>query len=492
LSLEDIIKQRFKNLEILKERGINPYPARCELTHSVKEIKEGYKEGKIKEEEKVVTAGRIMSIRIHGKASFANIKDDNFYIQIYLRKDILGSEKYNLFKKHIDIGDFISVKGNLFITKTGELTINVEDYNILSKSLRPLPEKWHGLKDIELRYRQRYLDILVNPEVREIFVKRSKIIKKIREFLDERGFIEVETPMMHPIAGGALARPFVTYHNALDMKLYLRIAPELYLKRLVVGGFNKIYEINRNFRNEGISIQHNPEFTMLEFYIAYKDYNFLMEFTEEMFTHLAKEILGDLKFEYQGNLIDLTPPWKRINFIDAISEYGNIEKEKLLNKETVFDLAKKFDIDVSKTKTYGKTLMKIFEEVVEEKLIQPTFILDFPIDISPLSKRKENDNFLVERFELYIGGREIANAFSELNDPIEQRERFILQQKERTSGDEEAHMMDEDYILALEYGMPPTAGEGVGIDRLVMLFTNSPSIRDVILFPLLKPKSEKR
>ncbi|RME65890.1 MAG: lysine--tRNA ligase, partial [Nitrospirae bacterium] len=372
-------------------------------------------------------------------------------------------------------------------TKTGELTVLVEDFTFLTKSLRPLPEKWHGLRDVELRYRQRYVDLIVNPQVREIFILRSKTIKFIRDFLEREGFLEVETPMMHPIPGGAAARPFKTHHNALGIDLYLRIAPELYLKRLLVGGFERVFELNKNFRNEGISTKHNPEFTMLEFYIAYKDYNFLMDFTERMITELLKHIHGTLKIPYGEHTLDFTPPWKRVSFFQALREHG-VPEEIFNDYEKAKAWAKQQGIDVSGAKDLGKVLDEIFKEKVEVELIQPTFVVDYPVELSPLAKRKKDNPSLVERFELFVACREIANAFTELNDPEDQRQRFMEQLKAREAGDEEAHWMDEDFLRALEYGMPPAAGEGIGIDRLVMLIANVHSIREVILFPQLRPE----
>jgi lysyl-tRNA synthetase class 2 len=424
-------------------------------------------------------------MRDFGKAAFAHIQDATGKIQVYFKRDVLA-ERYRLIKK-LDIGDIIGIKGLLFRTKTNELTIEVQDLVLLTKSLRPLPEKWHGLKDIETRYRQRYVDLIVNPEVKETFIKKSIIIKAIRDFLESKGFIEVETPMMQPIPGGATAKPFVTYHNALGVDLYLRIAPELYLKRLLVGGYERVYELNRNFRNEGISTKHNPEFTMLEFYVAYRDYSYLMNFTEELITSVAEKTLGGLKVPYGNTTIDFTPPWPRIPMLDALLKKG-VPEEALRNVEKAKGWAKQHNINIDKNEALGKILDEIFKEMVEPELVQPTFIIDYPVELSPLAKRKPENPSLVERFELFIASREIANAFSELNDPFDQKERFEEQGEAKAQGDEEAHWMDEDFVRALEYGMPPAAGEGIGIDRLVMLLTNSQSIRDVILFPQLKPE----
>ncbi len=487
---DQFIKQRLEKLNQLEEK----YPNDFKINAYSSELKEKY--GELNDEElkklnrKFKIAGRLMSIRNFGKAAFGDLKDFKGKIQIFFYKPVL-KEKYNNFKKLVDIGDILGVEGSLFKTKTGELTLLVEDYKILTKCLRPLPEKFHGLKNKELRYRQRYLDLIMNDNVAEVFRTRSKIIKLIRRFFEDRDFIEVETPMMHPIPGGAAARPFVTYHNALDMKLYLRIAPELYLKRLVVGGFERVFEINRNFRNEGISIQHNPEFTMLEFYMTYATYLDLMTFTEELFNFLLNELYGTNKITYQGVELDFSSPWDHLTVKEAIVKYsdGYVKDEDQLDDiEFLKKYAKDLEIELKGNEPKGKILMEIFEEVAEEKLIQPTFITDFPLDVSPLARKNDKNPEIVDRFELYIYGREIANAFSELNDPIDQKQRFLAQLKERDKGDEEAHRMDEDYIRALEYGLPPTAGEGIGIDRLVMLLTDQPSIRDVILFPLLRPE----
>jgi len=487
----NVIAKRYEKAELMEKQGINLYPNTFRKQIDIKEIKERYGELRNEELEKVeesfVVAGRIMAIRSFGKATFAHIQDQSGKIQIFLQQKELGNDKYNFLKK-LDIGDIIGVKGRLFKTKTNELTLNVLDFELVTKSLRPLPEKFHGLKDVEARYRQRYVDLIVNPSTREIFRTRTKILKFIRKFLDERGFMEVETPMMQVIPGGATARPFETYHNALGMKLYLRIAPELYLKRLLVGGFEKVYEINRNFRNEGISTQHNPEFTMLEFYMAYADYNDLFKITEEMFSSLALEILGTQKIQYQGYEIDLTPPWNKLSFYESLEKIGGLSKKDYMDYTRAKQLVTQLGENVKHYETLGKVQTKLFDLLVEPKLIQPHFIYHYPTEVSPLSRRNEKDPTITDRFELFIAGREMANAFSELNDPRDQRKRFEEQIKEKAQGDEEAHFMDEDYIRALEYGMPPAAGEGIGIDRLVMLLTDSPSIREVILFPLLKPE----
>lgn len=489
--VNELILQRIKKLKELRSLGINPYSNTFRVNSSTKDIAEKY--GVLPPEEleakqcRCAVAGRIVALRSFGKAAFAHLQDNEGKIQIYLKKDVVGEEAYSIFKR-VDIGDFIGVEGLLFRTRTGELTIEVERFSLLAKSVRPLPEKWHGLTDIEARYRQRYVDLIVNAEVKDVFVTRSKIIKSIREFLDAQGFLEVETPMMQPIPGGATARPFKTHHNALGIDLYLRIAPELYLKRLIVGGFERVYEINRNFRNEGLSTRHNPEFTMLEFYMAYADYNDLMGLTEKMVTSIAGKITGGLKLSAWGHEIDLTPPWERLTLKDAVLKYSGIDKKVLEDRNLALEWARREEVPLKGDESLAKITLEIFEKKVEEYLIQPTFIIDYPTDVSPLAKRRNDDPDLTERFELYIAGIEVANAFSELTDPEDQRERFLSQESERAGGDEEAHKMDEDFIRALEYGMPPTAGEGIGIDRLVMLFTGQTSIRDVILFPHMRPE----
>lgn len=496
--MEELIKVRYEKLKRLREEKIEPYPHSYKVTHTTRKLLARYNRLKTGEEVKgsrVSLAGRMMSKRGHGKSGFAHIMDGSGRIQVYTKFDVVGEKKYELYKS-LDIGDFIGIEGRVFKTRTGEITILVKDFTLLAKSLRPLPEKWHGLRDVETRFRQRYLDLVMNPEVKETFLKRSRIISLIRKFLDKKGFLEIETPMMQPIPGGAAAKPFVTHHKALHRDLYLRVAPELYLKRLIVGGMEKVYEINRSFRNEGISTRHNPEFTMLELYQAYSDYKDLMELTTELIAEIAKEILGTLKIEYQGKKIDLKTPWKRLTLKSVIRKYTklDIDKAKGIKKEAEQSGLKLEEVlsAVPGTAQAGLTeaqvIDHIFKEVVEPRLIQPTFITDYPRELSPLAKTKQNDPELAERFELFIGTLELANAYSELNDPILQRERLKEQLALRRAGSEEAHMMDEDFLRALEYGMPPCAGLGIGIDRLVMLLTDSPSIRDVILFPHMRPE----
>jgi len=488
--INDLIEQRIKKLIELKAMGIEPFGGVFEVKDHAAELSNKYENADKGALEsfpiQCVIAGRIVAMRDFGKAAFAHIQDSTGRIQVYLRKDVLN-EKYAVVKK-FDIGDIVGISGKLFRTKTNELTVEVKDFTFLTKSLRPLPEKWHGLKDVETRYRQRYVDLIVNPEVKDAFKKRSAVIKAVRDFLETKGFIEVETPMMHQIPGGAAARPFQTHHNALNIDLYLRIAPELYLKRLLVGGYEKVYELNKNFRNEGISTKHNPEFSMLEFYIAYKDYNYLMSLTEELISFVAQKALGTLKVPFGDYEIDFTPPWPRIPILESLIQKG-VPEEILNDIDKASAWARENKIKIEKGASLGKILDEIFKEKVEPELIQPVFIIDYPVELSPLAKRKADNPELVERFELFVVGREIANAFSELNDPMDQRERFQKQVEAKERGDEETMWMDEDFIRALEHGMPPAAGEGIGVDRLVMLFTDSQSIRDVILFPQLKPES---
>jgi lysyl-tRNA synthetase class 2 len=489
----DLLKVRLEKIAALKAAGVDLYPNNIRPQNTTAEILTEFGNSEAEAlsglTQQFSIAGRLMAVRNFGKAAFVKIQDRKGQIQSYIAKDILKENAFFVFKK-LDIGDIVYISGKLFRTKTNELTIEAHDLRLLSKSLHPLPEKWHGLTDVETRYRQRHLDLISSPAVKEIFFRRSRIIQLIRQFMDKQDFLEVETPMMQPRAGGAVARPFKTHHNSLDMDLYLRIAPELYLKRLVTGGMERVYEINRNFRNEGISTFHNPEFTMLEFYMSYATYEDLMSYTEELFAFIVRDIFGSLKFTYQGTEIDLSPPWRRISVKDALLQMAGMDKSTIEDQTQALAFARKVGCEVKNTDPLGKVLMAIFDGVVEKKLIQPTFVTHYPVAVSPLSRRSNIDPDLVDRFELYIYGREIANAFSELNDPADQRERFLQQLKERETGDDEAHEMDEDYIHALEYGMPPTAGEGIGIDRLVMLFTDSASIRDVILFPLLRTKQD--
>ena len=493
------VRRRIEKLDAWRTRGVYPFGGRFPVTHWAGELQARWKdaaEEALTGAGGVAVAGRVMALRHHGKTCFAHLQDMSGRIQLYARADALG-DGFAAFTD-LDVGDFVGVAGELFRTRTGELTVAVKQFEFLAKALRPLPEKWHGLKDVETRYRRRYVDLTVNPQVREVFRVRSRLIAALRAFFDARGFLEVETPMMQPIPGGAVARPFTTHHNALDMPLYLRIAPELYLKRLVVGGFDRVYEINRNFRNEGTSTQHNPEFTMLEFYQAYADYNDLMDLTEALFEHLARTVLGKTALAYQGESIDLAPPWRRLPFFTGLSRAVGITVTPETDAATLGEATARALGDragdaaraaVAALAAAGDAVglwKEIFDSLVEPTLIQPTFVTDFPIELSPLSKQKRSDPRLVDRFELYVGRRELANAYSELNDPIDQRQRFEDQAAQRERGDDEAHWMDADYVRALEYGMPPTAGEGIGIDRLTMLFADAPSIRDVILFPLLR------
>jgi lysyl-tRNA synthetase class 2 len=496
-SHDEQVQQRQSNLAELAKLGVEVYPRTFERQHTISVLVDGYGQRTHDELEAehvtTVTSGRILAIRAFGKANFLVLSDGRAKIQAYLRQDALPALDFAIYKL-LDFGDWVGVEGRLFRTKTNELTIWATRLHFLAKCLVPLPEKWHGLTDVEIRYRQRYLDLIVNPDSRRVFETRSRIVSGIREFMTARGYLEVETPMMQPIAGGAIARPFVTHHNTLDMALYLRIAPELYLKRLVVGGLEKVFEINRNFRNEGISTQHNPEFTMMEFYEAYADYHALMRMTEEMISTVATEVLGTDQITFGDHQISLKAPFVRLSLREAAREAASRQLSRevtdadLRDRGRVAAIATALGLDVDPGHGAGKITTEIFERLCEDRLIQPTFVYDFPTEVSPLSKQRPDDPDTVERFELYIGGFEVANAFSELNDPVEQRRRFEGQLQNRAGGDLEAHAMDEDYIRALEYGLPPTGGEGVGIDRLVMLLTNSPSIRDVILFPLMRAK----
>ena len=485
IDVNQLVKVRREKLENLRNEGKDPYKiTKFNRTHTSKQIMENYGELEGKD---VTVAGRLMAKRIMGKASFCHIQDSEGKLQSYVSINDLGEESYKAFKED-DIGDIIGITGFVFKTRTGEISIHAKEVTLLSKSLRPLPEKYHGLKDTDLRYRQRYVDLIMNPEVKETFVKRSRIIKELRRILDEKGFMEVETPILNTIVTGDAARPFITHHNTLDLDMYLRIAPELYLKRLIVGGFDKVYEIGRLFRNEGMDIKHNPEFTNIELYAAYQDYNDMMNTAEEIISTIAQNVLGTTKINYQGQSIDLTPGWKRISMIDAIKEVTGIDFNEIATDEEAQKLlAEKGLILEPGKETRGHIISQFFEEYVEETLIQPTFVIDYPVEISPLAKKKKNDPRYTERFELFIGGREYGNAYSELNDPIDQYERFLKQVEAKNKGDEEAGMMDEDFVNALEHAMPPTGGLGIGLDRLIMLLTDSASIRDILLFPTMKP-----
>lgn len=480
-------QHRLEKCNKLREMGLNPYVNSHIISSPISDILERFskEDDVLPENEEFSAAGRILAKREFGKTAFLTIRDRSGIIQVYIKKALLSENDFEVYALS-EVGDFIGVQGTLFRTKTGELTIRAFHYRLLTKALRDLPEKFHGLKDVETRYRQRYLDLIVNNDVKDVFIKRSQIIKEIRDFFTNHGFIEVETPMMHSLVGGAAAKPFITHHNALDMSLYLRIAPELYLKRLVVGGIERVFELNRNFRNEGVDTKHNPEFTMIEWYMAYADYNILMDMIEELVTHLAKKINNSEKLEYGDLTIDLTRPWARLTMAQAIEKYGNISQDEISTYEKAKQVAQNLKITVDASWGQGRIVSEIFEAVAEEKLINPTFIIDYPKEISPLSKSKEDNPELTDRFELFVAGMELSNGFNELNDPIDQKERFQKQVDSRNAGDEEACMMDEDYIRALEYGLPPTAGAGMGIDRLVMLLTNKQSIRDVLLFPYMR------
>jgi len=490
--LNELLQQRRAKIDAFRDAGVNPFANDFKVTHTTAQVVEAHapddKEELEKCEQLYRIGGRVMARRDFGKAAFLQLQDVGGRLQVYVAKNQVGEEAFEQFKK-FDIGDIVGVCGVPFRTKTDELSLRASEIHLLTKSLLPLPEKWHGLTDVETRYRQRYLDLITNLDVRDTFRKRSQIVSLIRNFMIDNDYLEVETPMMQPVAGGATAKPFVTHHNTLKMDLFLRIAPELYLKRLVVGGFDRVFEINRNFRNEGISIQHNPEFTMMEFYRAYATYHDLMDFTEELICHVADKVCDGLVIPYGDKEVDLTPPWDRLTLKESIVKYGDVEMAVLEDHQQALNYAKSVGVEIEGQIGHGKLLTEIFDEVVEPNLWQPTFITEYPTEVSPLSRKNDERPEVVDRFELFIVGRELANAFSELNDPLDQKERFVQQLAEKAAGDDEAHAMDEDYIRALEYGLPPTAGEGIGIDRLVMLLTNAASIRDVILFPQLRPEA---
>jgi len=477
--------QRLANMQALSDRGIDPYPPRACYTHTAAQAVAAFVPG-AEQQVQVTVAGRITSIRIMGKSTFAHLRDGSGPVQIYLQRDVLGEESYDTFRHFVDLGDFCQCTGELFCTRTGEVTVRVTTWTFLSKTLRPLPEKWHGLRDTETRYRQRYLDLLSNEEVRDVFIKRTRIISAVRRFMDERGCLEVETPTLQPIYGGANAHPFTTYHNELKRTLYLRIADELYLKRLIIGGLDRVYEIAHNFRNEGIDTKHNPEFTSCEVYEAYADYTDMMVLIEQLYSQVATEVLGSPVITYQGQTIDLTPPWRRVTMRDAILEASGIDIEVARDLPALLAAAQARGAGVASAPTWGKAVEKVFDEFVEPRLIQPTIIMDYPIDISPLAKQKPGAPHLVERFEFFIGGLECGNAFTELNDPLDQRARFEQQARAAAQGEEETQPLDEDFLLAIEHGMPPTGGLGFGVDRMVMLLTDQMSIREVILFPQLR------
>jgi lysyl-tRNA synthetase class 2 len=485
--MNELMLQRREKLSQLRDEKEKAFAEKYEKTNHAAEVEDNFED---LEEKEVKLTGRLMAIRTHGKASFADLMDMSGKVQLYVKQNNIGEDRYEFFQD-LDLGDLVGITGTVFKTNRGQVSVRVSSFELLTKSLRPLPEKFHGLKDKDIRYRQRYLDLIVNPDVKETFVIRSKIIKEMRRYLEERGFLEVETPMMHPIAGGATARPFVTHHNTLDMDLFLRIAPELYLKKLIVGGFEKVFEINRNFRNEGMSYKHNPEFTTMELYQAQADYYDMMELTENLVSHLAEEVLGTQTLEYEETELDFTAPWERITMVEAVKKYAGVDFTEFDTAEEAYEAAASVGVKPEEGLSYGEVLNEVFEIRVEDKLVQPTFIMNYPIEVSPLAQKIEDDPRFTYRFEAFVYGREIANAFSELNDPEEQKRRFEKQVEMREAGDEEAQMMDYDFIRALEYGMPPTGGLGIGIDRLIMLLTDSSSIRDVILFPTMRPESNE-
>ena len=487
-ALSDLEQQRLAKLKLIRQRGIDPYPPRVRRTHTAQQAIAAFQAAGEADEQTVSVVGRLMSVRVMGRSTFAHIADGSGQLQIYLRRDDVGQEAYEFFKRDFDLGDFVGVTGTLFRTRTGEITVRVRSFEMLSKSLHPMPEKWHGLKDVETRYRHRYADLIANEDVRQIFITRAHIVSALRRFLDARGFLEVETPILQPIYGGAAAKPFVTYHNQLHQDLYLRISFELYLKRLIVGGYERVYEIGRDFRNEGVSYKHNPEFTQLEFYWAYADYNDLMDMTEEMIATVAQEVLGTTRLIYQGHEIELAPPWRRKTLRQAILDETGIDYEDYPDAKSLWQAIREHGGAAEPKATRGKLIDPTLTNYVEVNLIQPTFLYDYPVEVSPLAKRKPDDPTHVERFEFFISGLEMGNAFTELNDPLDQEQRFLEQGRAYAAGDEEAHPMDEDFLLALRYGMPPTAGWGMGVDRLTMLFTDQSSIRDVILFPHLRSK----
>jgi len=491
LNLNEQQLVRREKLIDLRNMGIEPYPLRLPWprTHTNAEAVQAFQAGELAEGEQVTLVGRMISVRVMGKAAFAHIEDGSGRVQVYLKRDVLGEETYNeLFKRLIDLGDFIQVSGPMFATRTGEISCEVEKLALISKTLNPMPDKWHGLKDVETRYRQRYVDLLANREVRETFTTRARLVAAVRRYLDTNGFLEVETPVLQPIYGGAAARPFTTYHNQLEQELFLRISFELYLKRLIVGGYERVYEIGRDFRNEGISFKHNPEFTQLEFYEAYTDYHGMMQRTEEMVCAISQELVGGLSISYDGNVIDLTPPWRRVTMRDAILEATGVDYTLYGDAASLTEAIRARGLQCEAKASRGKLIDGLFGDYVEPKLIQPTFIMDYPVDISPLAKKKSDDPSTVERFEYFIAGMELGNAFTELNDPVDQRARFVELRSAMAGDDENVHPLDEDFLNALSYGMPPTGGFGTGIDRLTMLFTDRQSIREVILFPHLRSR----